>query len=326
MKITAQRAELAMEAIQLREFGYTEQQIADTLKVPQPAVCYWLKHFNNGKGNDVNNQATIIDKRTMGVIDIKPRPITLFPCKYEEVGDRISADSIDLILTDPPYLVSATDMGRKNQADLQRDFGDWDNISQEEYAASVSVWTGLMAKHLTDGGSLYLFIGFEQCFLWKQALEGEGLSYNGLLIWHRSNPAPQIRKTRWCPAFDMILLYSKGSPRTFRWIGQNEMHNVIEPPFKEVLTGAISAGSEREGHWHPTQKPRWLLEKLLFVASAPGARVLDPFAGSGSTAFAAQRLPGREIILVEPKSKYVGLIQSTAKEEFGCEVNLQKTS
>ncbi|GAH42382.1 unnamed protein product, partial [marine sediment metagenome] len=123
--------------------------------------------------------------------------------------------------------------------------------------------------------------------------------------------------------FDFILFYSKGSPDTFRWIGQNEMHNVIRcgvPELEAVWTGAICAGNERQ--WHPTQKPRWLLEKILFVSSVPGAQVLDPFAGSGSTAFAAQRLPGRQVTLIEPEPKYVGLIQSIAKDEFGCKVTL----
>ncbi|MBA7529734.1 hypothetical protein ES705_21933 [subsurface metagenome] len=325
MKITPQRAELVMEAVQLREFGWTQQQIAETLKVPQPTIYYWLNHFNNGTAKDISNTRSIINTRTRESINIKQPPIHLFPCLYEQVAQAIEPGSIDLILTDPPYLASATDISRKNQADLRRDFGNWDNIPQEQYAASVSVWARLIAQHLRGGGSLYLFIGYRQSHLWGQALGQVGLSYNGLLVWHRSNPAPQIRKTRWCPAFDFILFYSKGIPRTFRWIGQNEMHNVIRcgvPEIESVWAGAICNGNERQ--WHPTQKPRWILEKLLWVSSTPGTQVLDPFAGSGSTAFAAQRLPGRQVTLIEPEPKYVGLIQSIAKEEFQCEVVLEK--
>jgi len=80
-------------------------------------------------------------------------------------------------------------------------------------------------------------------------------------------------------------------------------------------------GNERE--YHPTQKPRWLLQKLLQVSSKPGDVVLDPFAGSGSTAFAVGHMPRRKFILVEPEPKYVGLIQSIAKDEFGCKVTLK---
>jgi site-specific DNA-methyltransferase (adenine-specific) len=324
MRITPERAELIMEAVQLRGFGWTQQQIADDLKVPKRTVGYWLKNIAHDMGNNVAQANDRGNGSIAELGNITPHPIRLFPCRYEEAAPRIEPGSIDLILTDPPYLVSNTDMSRKNQADLQRDFGNWDNIPQEQYAASVSMWAGLMAQHLRKGGSLYLFIGYRQSFLWGQSLEKAGLSYNGLLVWHRANPAPQIRKTRWCPAFDFILFYSKGSPDKFRWIGQNEMHNVIRcvvPEIEAVWTGAICAGNERQ--WHPTQKPRWLLEKILFISSAPGTQVLDPFAGSGSTAFAAQRLSGRQVTLIEPEPKYVGLIQSIAKEEFQCNVTLE---
>lgn len=72
-------------------------------------------------------------------------------------------------------------------------------------------------------------------------------------------------------------------------------------------------GDERQ--YHPTQKPRWILEKLIFVSSKVGDIIMDPFAGSGSTAFAAVRL-GRSTIVIEPEPKYSGLIESTAKDEF----------
>lgn len=325
MKITPQRAELIMEAVQLREFGWTQQQIADDLKVPRTTIADWLNYSGKGESGTVVKSSTNDEVLRYTNDGIKPHPIRLFPCRYEEVTPHIEPGSIDLILTDPPYLVSNTNMSRKNQANLQRDFGDWDNIPQKQYTASVSLWAGLMAEQLKEGGSLYLFIGYRQSFLWGQALEKASLSYNGLLVWHRANPAPQIRKTRWCPAFDFILFYSKGRPHTFRWIGQNEMHNVMRcsvPEVEAVWAGAICGGNERQ--WHPTQKPRWLLEKLLWVSSTPGAQVLDPFAGSGSTAFASHRLPGRQAILIEPEPKYVGLIQSIAKEEFQCQVVLEK--
>lgn len=320
MKITPQRAELIMEAVQLREFGWTQQQIADDLKVPIQTINRWLIKMGNALPEKVGKRYAT----SHNDIFSNSHNITLYPCLYEEAAQHIEPRSIDLILTDPPYLASSADISRKNQASLQRDFGDWDNIPQEQYAASVPIWARLMAEHLREGGTLYLFISYRQSFLWGQALEQAGLSYHGLLVWHRTNPAPQIRKTRWCPAFDFILFYSKGVPRTFRWIGQNEMHNVIRcgmPEIEAVWGGAICSGNERQ--WHPNQKPRWLLEKLLWVSTEHRSKILDPFAGSGSTAFAASRLPGRQVTLIEPEPKYYGLIQSIAKE-LQCAVILEK--
>jgi site-specific DNA-methyltransferase (adenine-specific) len=317
MQLTPHRAELMLEALQLREFGWTQQEIADALstpsmKVPQQTISYWFKHFGNGTISDVGKyvRLTNIDKCTP--TNIKPPPITLYPCKYEEAGEQIPTESVDLIVTDPPYLVSSTDITRNGRSSLQRDFGAWDNSPQADYERDVECWANLMSRHLKVGGTLYLFMSLTQYTLWTQSLDNSGLTSAGELIWHRINPAPQIRKTRYCHAFNAILFYTKGTPKTFNWLGQNEMHNVI--------TGPICGGNERE--YHPTQKPRWLLEKLIAISSLAGETVLDSFAGSGSTGFAAFRLH-RKSILVEPMPKYRGLIEGTAQEEFNTQVILK---
>lgn len=308
--LTLERQGLALEAKNLKEFGYTQPEIAQALGVPQQTLSRWLKIMGNGQGGKVGN---INQLPTMPLVMIPTMDITLYPCRYEKTEGTILNDDIDLILTDPPYLISSNDMTRSNQADLQRDFGQWDKMPEEVYKESVSLWANLMAKQLKAGGSLYLFTGFQQSQNWQDSLAANQLQFGGLLLWHRVNPAPQIRKTRWCPAFDLILYFTKGAPKTFVWMGQNEMHNVI--------TGPICAGNERE--YHPTQKPRWLLQKLLQVSTKPGDTVLDPFAGTGSTAFCVGHLPGRRFILVEPEPKYSGLIQSIAQEEFQCKVTIK---
>lgn len=309
--LTPERQALALEAKNLREFGYTQQEIADALGVPRQTIDRWVPKTGNGLRGKMSKKGKLPIKP---LIALPTLDITLYPCRYEDAGGSIPDKSIDLILTDPPYLVSDNDITRTNQASLQRNFGEWDKTPETAYKESVQVWTRLMARHLKVGGSLYLFIGFRQSRIWQHELENNNLQFGGVILWHRVNPAPQIRQTRWCPAFDIILYFTKGAPKTFVWLGQNGMHNVI--------TGPICAGNERE--YHPTQKPRWLLQKLLQVSSKPGATVLDPFAGSGSTAFAVGHLPGRKFILVEPEPKYSGLIQSTAIEEFGCKVQTIK--
>lgn len=54
---------------------------------------------------------------------------------------------------------------------------------------------------------------------------------------------------------------------------------------------------------HPTEKPVGLLDPLVRYGSPPGGLVLDPFAGSGSTAVAA-RLSGRRAVLIEADERY----------------------
>ncbi len=300
---------LRLEARQLREFGWTQQQIADLLKKPRTTIEYWLKDIRQDMSGEIVKAISYDEIRKANLTN----SITLFPCQYEKVDGSIPSGSVDLIVTDPPYLVSSKDIERNGRSDLQRDFGEWDKTPQKEYEKLVAIWAQLMANHLKPGGSLYLFINLGLSHIWTQSFERNGLTSCVELIWHRTNPAPQIRKTRWCHASNLILFFVKGQPKTFNWLNQNAMHNVI--------TGGICGGNERS--YHPTQKPRYLLWKLMQVSSMPGDIILDPFAGSGSTAFTSFGF-GRNSILVEPEPQYSGLIQSIAKKEFNYDVILRR--
>jgi site-specific DNA-methyltransferase (adenine-specific) len=63
----------------------------------------------------------------------------------------------------------------------------------------------------------------------------------------------------------------------------------------------------RRGAVHPTEKPVGVLRPLIEYACPPGGLVLDPFAGSGSTA-AAARMAGRRTVLIEADERYCEVI------------------
>ncbi len=73
---------------------------------------------------------------------------------------------------------------------------------------------------------------------------------------------------------------------------------------QNVLRVAVST---REKIDHPTPKPLDGLLKLIQAHVPEGALILDPFAGSGTTAVAATRL-GRRAILIEREAKYIEVI------------------
>ncbi len=66
---------------------------------------------------------------------------------------------------------------------------------------------------------------------------------------------------------------------------------------------SIPFWSMPENTAHPTQKPEKLVAKLLLASTQPGDVVLDPFAGSGTTAVVAQKL-GRNFIAIEQAEEY----------------------
>jgi len=114
--LSLERYNLKLEALQLREFGYTQQEIADTLGVPRVTITKWL---NSNKGNGMNNGNSIVHTK---VPDNVHETITLYPYKYEDCADKIPAAAVDLIVTDPPYLLR-----------LNRKQGEWieENIPED---------------------------------------------------------------------------------------------------------------------------------------------------------------------------------------------------
>lgn len=59
---------------------------------------------------------------------------------------------------------------------------------------------------------------------------------------------------------------------------------------KDVWTGALTKPSEKTEGKHPTQKPEYLLERIVLASTQEGQCILDPFCGSGTTGVAAVRL------------------------------------
>jgi site-specific DNA-methyltransferase (adenine-specific) len=74
-----------------------------------------------------------------------------------------------------------------------------------------------------------------------------------------------------------------------------------------LLQSVIDVPAMRGKAAHPTEKPGAILRPLIEYACPPGGLVLDPFAGSGSTAVAA-RLSGRRTVLIEADERYCEVI------------------
>ena len=88
------------------------------------------------------------------------------------------------------------------------------------------------------------------------------------------------------------------------------------PEDKMQFFYCAKATAEERAFDHPTVKPVALMRYLVRLVSAPGAVVLDPFAGTGQTGYAAN-LEGRRAILIEKEPDYVeGLRQRFQDNAF----------
>lgn len=171
-----------------------------------------------------------------------------------ELMKSIPDKSIDLVLTDPPYGIGMSLLGKigSNNAGKVTDYGisDWDKtrINKEYFEQMFRV----SKNQIIFGGNYYTdYLYPTPCWI----------------VWHKDNTGNFADcELAWC-SFKSAVRYFK-----YRWNGmlQEEMKN------KEVRV-------------HPTQKPTRLFEWILKKYSKEGDTILDPFLGSGTTLEACMR-------------------------------------
>jgi DNA modification methylase len=231
---------------------------------------------------------------------------------FEEMT-KLEPESIDLIVTDPPYNISdPSKLTKKGGEIVELDIADWDKQTEEEYEQFILKLLLAIKRLLKPSGSFYLFL--DKAFsgrAWKMCKE-IGLKPKNIVHWRKTNPVPQVRKNNYLSAIEHILYGVKGEKYTFNFKSDNEMHNVIELP--------IETGLERQRYPHETAKPLELIEHLIEVSSNPKDLVLDPFAGRGTTAIACIN-KGRNWIVIEKDPRHVKTIKRWVEERGGTNEN-----
>ena len=199
---------------------------------------------------------------------------------------EMNPESVDVILVDPPYNTANKNTKElKGRKAMSKDFGKWDYYEDEEYLQFTREWISNAVRILKTSGNFLTFCKLEYVSDIRRIYESLGLKHHATIIWHKTNPSPQIRKTGFLSSCEAILWAVKGFdkdkvPYTFNFKKQNEMHNFIETP--------ICMGKQRTKH--PTQKPEKVMTHLLEIFAKQGDTVLDCFAGSGTTSVAARNL------------------------------------
>jgi DNA modification methylase len=215
---------------------------------------------------------------------------------------KIKSNSVDLILIDPPYLISR-DSNFKNYSDeaskelvskygnLSIDFGDWD---KEELN-----WDILLKEYyriLRKGGTLLTFYDIWKSQEIKETADKLKFKQPRVGCWTKTNPVPINSKINYLSnAHEYFFSFVKGGKPTFNSKYDNGLYSY-----------PICHGKER--YKHPTQKPLRLIKDLIEKHSNPGDLVLDTFAGTGTTAHACVLLD-RKYIMIEKDKEYFKIIE-----------------
>lgn len=214
---------------------------------------------------------------------------------------KFEDDSIDLIVTDPPY--RTTSRGNclgggmfKKKINLKGQVFTHNNIDCSEYAPEFY-------RVLKDGGHCYVMTNHVNLVNILNVFICSGFHFIKSLIWDKQN---KIVGTYYMSQFEYILFFRKGRGVKINHCGTSD---ILSFPNKKTK-------DENGKNLHDTEKNVDLMEVLVNNSSQEGEIVLDPFMGIGSTGIAAVR-NNRRFIGIEIDEKYYNIaVQRITKYKY----------
>ncbi len=183
---------------------------------------------------------------------------------------QVPEGSIDLVVTDPPYLCRYKDR-------------DGRTLANDDNAGAVLPVFDEIYRVMKPNSYCISFYGWNAVAAFTDKWASLGFHTVGHFVWHK----PYVSKTgfaRYC--HESAFLLAKGYPRQ------------PDNPISDVQPWEYSGNKA-----HPTEKAVSVIAPLIRSFSKPNDLVLDPFLGSGTTAVAAA-LNGRDYIGIELEQHY----------------------
>ncbi|MCY7376566.1 MAG: site-specific DNA-methyltransferase [Pyrinomonadaceae bacterium] len=228
-------------------------------------------------------------------------------------------ESIDLIVADPPY-------------NLGKDYGnDSDKQESEAFLRWTEEWLSLAISKLKPNGSLYIFATWRYSPEIFVFLKSKMIMLNEI-IWDRRVPSMGGSTRRYSSVHDTIGFFAKSKDHYFDldsiripydeetkkarsrsiFVGKKWLEVGYNPKDLWSVSRLHRIHAEREDH--PTQKPLEIIERMVRASCPENGIVLDPFAGTGTTAIACL-LNKRRYITYELNPEYYEMILKRIKRK-----------
>ena len=237
-----------------------------------------------------------------------------------ELLKQIPDKSIDLVFADPPYNLQLKDtLYRPDQTTVEAVTNDWDKFdTYQAYDNFSLLWLKESKRVLRDGGALWVIGSYHNILRLGTSIQNLGFWILNDIIWHKTNPMPNFRGTRFTNAHETLLWCATARKAKYTFNYQNLKELNEGKQMRSDWHIPICAGKERlresnNQRSHPTQKPEALLYRILVSSTNKGDTVLDPFLGSGTTAVMAKKLQ-RNFIGFEQDKEYIKLAKKRLKQ------------
>lgn len=204
----------------------------------------------------------------------------------------IKDESIDLIVTDPPYPTTKRG-GTGNSGGMckKKEFSSgkvfkYNDIKPIEYIPEFY-------RILKDGSHCYIMSNHVNLYEILTVAKESGFHFIKSLIWNKGN---KIMGQAYMSQFEYILFFRKGKFKKINKCGTADILNIPNKKTKD----------ENGKNIHDTEKPIELMKILIENSSQEGETVLDPFLGVGATAIASKEL-NRQYIGIELDENYYNI-------------------
>ena len=179
---------------------------------------------------------------------------------------RIPDGSVDLIVTDPPYLINYKTGYRKDKAHRFNDV-----ILNDDNEQLITDYVKECYRILKEDSAMYLFCSSHKVDFFKKELE-KVFSIKNMIIWVKNNHTAGDLESAFGRKYEIVFLVNKGQ----RKFNGERLTDIWEFP-------RVSG----DGQLHQNQKPIELIKRCVMKHSNVGDVVFDGFMGSGTTAAAA---------------------------------------
>lgn len=198
----------------------------------------------------------------------------------------IPDESIDLIVTDPPYLIGYSRHDKNSRFSKP--------IKNDDNPDLVSRYIKECYRIMKNNTACYMFTNYKTVDWFKTELENAGFNLKNIIIWDKERNGMGDLSTTFGYSYEIIFFVTKGQPK----IRGKRIPDVWR----------FSRVSSKE-QVHQNQKPAGLIRQCIEKSSDFGAVVFDGFMGSGTTAIACLET-GRHYIGYELDNEYFKMAQN----------------
>lgn len=240
----------------------------------------------------------------------------------EILNNQIVPESVDLVFADPPYNLSGHGLKWLNNqtgGDWFMVNEQWDRMSDSDYQAFTVQWLESCKRVLKPTGSIYVACSYHNIAEILLTMKLHSFKINNIITWFKSNAMPNMTKRVFTHCTEFVVWGVKGSGwcfnyQTLKEINPEKQKNGQPKQMRDLWPIPLVQGAERlrgpDGKaLHPTQKPEEMLRRIILASSRENDVILDPFLGTGTTTYIANKY-GRRWIGIEKETKYVEIARN----------------